>query len=67
MPSISLNVRPSTGAIFKVDFDTETTTVLGLKEIIGEKMGNVDASNLKLVFSGRILKNEDLCSDCSKL
>lgn len=64
MPSVSVNVRPSTGQIFQVEFDTESTTVQGLKEIIGEKMGNIEASTLKLVFSGRILKNEDLCSDC---
>lgn len=67
MPHITINIRPSTGQIFKVDLDTDSTTVQGLKEIIGEKMGNIDAGLLKLVFSGRILKNEDLCSDCSKL
>lgn len=66
MSNISINVRPSTGQIFKVELDTTTTTIEGLKEIIAEKMGNVQAVNLKLVFSGRILKNEDLCSDCSK-
>ncbi|KAG2214003.1 hypothetical protein INT47_001274 [Mucor saturninus] len=64
MPNITMNVRPSTGQIFKVEVDTDSTTVQGLKEIIGEKMGNIDAANLKLVFSGRILKNEDLCSEC---
>lgn len=66
MTNITINVRPSTGQIFKVDLDTESTTVQALKEIIGQKMGNIEAANLKLVFSGRILKNEDLCSDCSK-
>lgn len=65
MPSVNINIRPSTGQIFQVDVDTETTTTQGLKEIIGEKM-NVEASNLKLVFSGRILKNEDLIIDCSE-
>lgn len=66
MPQITINVRPSSGQIFKVNVDTDSTTVQGLKEIIGEKMGNIDPNSLKLVFSGRILKNEDLCSDCSK-
>jgi ubiquilin len=66
MTSISINVRPSTGQIFQVEVDTAATTVQSLKEIIAEKMGNFDAANLKLVFSGRILKNEDLVSDCSK-
>jgi ubiquilin len=65
MPSVNINIRPSTGQIFQVDVDTETTTTQGLKEIIGQKM-NVEAANLKLVFSGRILKNEDLISDCSE-
>jgi ubiquilin len=65
MPSVNINIRPSTGQIFQVDVDTETTTVQGLKETIGQKM-NVEAANLKLVFSGRILKNEDLISDCSE-
>lgn len=67
MPSININVRPSTGQIFQVNVDSESTTVQGLKQLIGEKMGNIDASSLKLVFSGRILKNEDLVNDCSKV
>ncbi|KAI8993549.1 hypothetical protein BDB01DRAFT_776674 [Pilobolus umbonatus] len=62
MPHITINVRPSTGHIFQVDVDTDTTTVNGLKEIIGARMGDTSASQLKLVFSGRILKNEDMCS-----
>lgn len=66
MPNITINIRPSTGQLFQVELDTDSTTVQGLKEIIGQKMGNVDATTLKLVFSGRILKDEDLCHDCSK-
>ncbi|GAA5803155.1 hypothetical protein HPULCUR_008631 [Helicostylum pulchrum] len=64
MPNITINVRPSTGQLFQVDLDSDSTTVEALKQLIAEKMGNVEATNLKLVFSGRILKNEDLCSQC---
>ncbi|KAL9544312.1 hypothetical protein MBANPS3_007688 [Mucor bainieri] len=64
MPDITINVRPSTGQIFQISFDPEEATVEELKVLIGEKMGNLDASSLKLVFSGRILKNEDLAMEC---
>ncbi|CEP09423.1 hypothetical protein [Parasitella parasitica] len=64
MPSIKINVRPSTGQIFQVEVDSENTTVQNLKQLIGEAMGNIDGSTLKLVFSGRILKNEDLVNEC---
>ncbi|KAG1081119.1 hypothetical protein G6F42_023072 [Rhizopus arrhizus] len=64
MPDITVNVRPSTGQIFQITFNPEETTVETLKVLIGEKMGNIDASSLKLVFSGRILKNEDTAIDC---
>lgn len=66
MAPISINVRPSTGRTFKVQVDTEETTVLRLKDIIATSMGDVSSNDLKLVFSGRILKNEDKCSDYSK-
>ncbi|GAN05923.1 plant ubiquilin [Mucor ambiguus] len=64
MPDITINVRPSTGKIFQISFDPEETFVEGLKVLIGEKMGNLDPSSLKLVFSGRILKNEDTAMEC---
>lgn len=67
MANITVNIRPSTGQVFQVQVETEGTTVEQLKQIIAEKMGNVDASSLKLVFSGRILKNEDLVTDSSKV
>lgn len=66
MPNITINVRPSTGQLFQVEFDSDSTTVEGLKQLIAEKMENIEPANLKLVFSGRILKNEDICSQCSK-
>ncbi|KAF1806877.1 hypothetical protein FB192DRAFT_1317274 [Mucor lusitanicus] len=67
MSDITINVRPSTGQIFQISFDPEETTVEGLKVLIGEEMGNLDPSSLKLVFSGRILKNEDTATECSKV
>lgn len=65
MAPVSINVRPSTGQVFKVQVDVESTTVFGLKEIIAASMGDVSPNDLKLVFSGRILKNQDNCSDYS--
>ncbi|KAI9277474.1 hypothetical protein BY458DRAFT_505085 [Sporodiniella umbellata] len=63
MAPASINVRPSTGQIFKVEVDINSTTVHGLKKIIAASMGDVSPDDLKLVFSGRILKNEDSCSE----
>lgn len=67
MAPASINVRPSTGQVFKVQVDTNTTTVFGLKKIIATSMGDVSPDDLKLVFSGRILKNEDNCSEYSNI
>lgn len=62
---ITVQIRPSNGQVFQVEFDPETTTVKQLKEIIAEKRNGVNADSLKLVYSGRILKDDDLCSTCS--
>ena len=62
---ITVQIRPSNGQVFQVEFDLETTTVKQLKEIIAEKRNGVNADSLKLVYSGRILKDDDLCSTCS--
>ncbi|KAI8380719.1 hypothetical protein BD560DRAFT_386914 [Blakeslea trispora] len=65
MPSnITINVRPSTGQIFQIDIDSEQSSVQDMKQMIAEKMDHADPSSLKLVFSGRILKNEDIIKDC---
>jgi ubiquilin len=64
--TININIRPSTGKTFQLQVDADTTTVKQLKESISAQMEDVSPSDLKLVFSGRILKDEDLCTDCSK-
>ncbi|KAI9304934.1 hypothetical protein BJ944DRAFT_240111 [Cunninghamella echinulata] len=58
---INIKVRPSTGKLLDVELDLEWT-VYQLKEKIGEKMDGVPASQLKLVYSGRILKDDESCS-----
>ena len=62
--NITINIRPSTGQVFQIDIDSEQATVQDMKTIIAEKMDHADPSTLKLVFSGRILKNEDIIKDC---
>lgn len=62
---ITVQIRPSNGQVFQVEFDPENTTVKQLKEIIAEKRNGVNADSLKLVYSGRILKDDDLCTTCS--
>ncbi|CDH54152.1 ubiquitin-like protein [Lichtheimia corymbifera JMRC:FSU:9682] len=61
---ITVQIRPSNGQVFQVEFDPENTTVKQLKEIIAEKRNGVNADSLKLVYSGRILKDDDLCTTC---
>ncbi|OBZ86965.1 Ubiquitin domain-containing protein DSK2b [Choanephora cucurbitarum] len=62
--NITINIRPSTGQVFQIDIDSEQATVQDMKTIIAEKMDHADPSTLKLVFSGRILKNEDIIKNC---
>jgi ubiquilin len=63
--TITVKVRPSNGILFDVEFDPECT-VFQLKEKVGEKMAGASATLLKLVYSGRILKDEDICNTYSK-
>lgn len=62
---INIKVRPSTGKLLDVELDLDWT-VYQLKEKIGEKMDGVPASQLKLVYSGRILKDDESCGSYSK-
>ncbi|CAO3591034.1 unnamed protein product [Absidia cylindrospora] len=59
--TITIKVRPSNGVLFNVQFDPDCT-VFQLKEKVGEKMDGTSASLLKLVYSGGILKDDDICS-----
>ncbi|KAI8342118.1 hypothetical protein BC941DRAFT_415412 [Chlamydoabsidia padenii] len=59
--TITVKIRPSTGILFDVEFDPDCT-VFQLKEKVGDKMAGTSAKLLKLVYSGRILKDEDTCS-----
>ncbi|KAI8060266.1 hypothetical protein BC940DRAFT_312411 [Gongronella butleri] len=62
---LTLKVRPSTGRLFDVSVALDAT-ILQLKEAVGQKMeAGVPASQLKLVHSGRILKDDDTCSSAN--
>ncbi|KAI9277163.1 hypothetical protein BDA99DRAFT_555078 [Phascolomyces articulosus] len=61
--SINVKIRPSNGNLFEVEFDPESTTILDLKQLIADKMDNAEPSELRLVYSGRILKDDDACHD----
>ncbi|KAG0259287.1 Ubiquilin-4 [Actinomortierella ambigua] len=57
--SISLTIRPSTGSSFTTSISSDST-VLQLKEQLAT--AQVPASSIRLVYSGRVLKDEDLLS-----
>ncbi|KAI8371641.1 uncharacterized protein BYT42DRAFT_580948 [Radiomyces spectabilis] len=57
---IKLNIRPSKGASFQLEIDVDCN-IRQLKEKIGEKLDNLSPDHMKLVYSGRILKDDDIC------
>ncbi|KAF9975598.1 Ubiquilin-4 [Actinomortierella ambigua] len=57
--SISLNIRPSKGAAFTTSISTDST-VLQLKEKLAT--AEIPASSIRLVYSGRVLRDEDQLS-----
>lgn len=63
--TINVKIKPSTGNMFQLELDLNNTTVSDLKRMVGDKMC-APAIELKLVFAGRILKDQDLCADCSE-
>lgn len=66
MTNITVNIRPSIGQIFQVDVDTESTSVQRLVGLIADQMGDIDATNIRLILAGRLLKNKDILRNCSK-
>ncbi|KAI9007572.1 hypothetical protein CLU79DRAFT_778176 [Phycomyces nitens] len=60
--AITVKIKPFTGDVLQVELDPESTTVVQFKSTIGQKMGGLEAIDIKLVYSGRILKDEDSCS-----
>ena len=63
---ITVKVRPSNGNLIDVEFDPESATILELKQLIADKLDNAEPSELRLVYSGRILKDDDVCKDYSR-
>ncbi|KAI8145240.1 hypothetical protein BJV82DRAFT_649115 [Fennellomyces sp. T-0311] len=60
---ITVKIRPSNGDLFDVEFDPESTTIRQLKKLVGDKMDGADPTELRLVYSGRILKDDDNCTE----
>ncbi|KAI8078814.1 uncharacterized protein BX664DRAFT_342766 [Halteromyces radiatus] len=58
---ITIKIRPSNGVFFDIQIDPKST-VLQLKEKIAQHMENTSASQIKLVYSGHILKDDKTCS-----
>ena len=57
--AIVLTIRPSSGATFTVAISTDST-VLALKEKLAT--ADLPAASIRLVYSGRVLKDEDQLS-----
>ncbi|CAG8470994.1 5446_t:CDS:10 [Ambispora leptoticha] len=57
--SIVVSFRPSNGKLFDCSFDPSQMTVLQLKEKLARET-NIPADSMRLVYSGRILKDEDM-------
>ncbi|CAG8447474.1 11001_t:CDS:10 [Ambispora gerdemannii] len=57
--SIVVSFRPSTGKLFDCSFDPTQMTVRQLKEKLARET-SIPADSMRLVYSGRILKDEDM-------
>jgi ubiquilin len=57
--SINVKFRPSTGDGFDYSFDPGQLTVRQLKERLASHT-TIPADSMRLVYSGRVLKDEDM-------
>ncbi|PVU99292.1 hypothetical protein BB559_000837 [Furculomyces boomerangus] len=62
MPEINLVVKGTNETKFNVTVDPQTTTVVMLKEIIETLDSSISKDNQRLIYGGRILKDEELLS-----
>mmetsp|Transcript_17393 Transcript_17393/g.47980 ORF Transcript_17393/g.47980 Transcript_17393/m.47980 type:complete len:475 (+) Transcript_17393:163-1587(+) len=60
---MKLTVKTLKGSKFEIDCEP-TNTVLEVKEIIESTQSDMPASNMKLIHSGKILKNESTVEGC---
>ncbi|RUS31928.1 hypothetical protein BC938DRAFT_476741 [Jimgerdemannia flammicorona] len=63
---IKIKVRPSTGPVFEISLDPAQTTVQELKEKLSARVQTIRADEMRLVYSGRVLKDEEPCEFYSK-
>lgn len=66
MTNITVKIRSSTGSTFDLEIDPEALTVYELKELLVKSIPATTAEGLRLVYSGRILKDPDNVSSYSK-
>ncbi|CAO3666694.1 unnamed protein product [Umbelopsis vinacea] len=62
MTGITVKIRSSTGSTFELQMEPEALTVYELKELLTKSLPGTTAANLRLVYSGRILKDPDMVS-----
>jgi ubiquilin len=63
MPPVTVNVRLSDASTFGVQVDVASATVRHLKALIADKTSpRAEPDNQKIVYKGRILKDDDLLS-----
>lgn len=63
---IKIKIRPSTGPVFEISFDPAVTTVQELKEKLSARVQTIRPDEMRLVYSGRVLKDEEPCESYSK-
>ncbi|KAG2186052.1 hypothetical protein INT43_002490, partial [Umbelopsis isabellina] len=59
MTNITVKIRSSTGSTFDIEIDPEALTVYELKELLVNSISATTPEGLRLVYSGRILKDPD--------
>ncbi|KAH8549552.1 hypothetical protein BGW37DRAFT_535063 [Umbelopsis sp. PMI_123] len=67
MSAITVKIRSSIGSTFELQIQPDALTVSDLKELLTQHFAGTTATDLRLVYSGRILKDPDMVSTYSKL
>lgn len=67
MAGITVKIRSSTGSTFEIEIEPDALTVYELKELLTKSIPGTIAADLRLVYSGRILKDPEEVSSYSKL
>lgn len=62
MSLITVKIRSSVGSTFELQIDPDGLTVGDLKQLLTDHIAGATAADLRLVYSGRILKDPDTLS-----